>query len=179
MVFARACGRRGPGRAERSHSAGRGGLAVSLSDSAARAGGRCRSYFDPSLGLTIDNGNHLVLASNPAVKAFRERIGAMNRWLGPSMPISPSPIWARVSAGSCASTMAPSLVGRRAEPPHSGHRHRRLPALGKLLLGKGEQTIGDLIATKGPVWDRMLAPVLLAVLNTDPPVPARCWRPMC
>jgi hypothetical protein len=42
--------------------------------------------------------------------------------------------------------------------------------LGKLLLGKGAQTIGDVIPTKGPVWDRMLAPVLLAVLNTDPAI---------
>jgi hypothetical protein len=82
------------------------GLAVSLSDRRRGRAGRCRSYFDPSLGLTIDNGNHLVLASNPAVKAFRERIGAHEPLAGPSMPISPSPIWARASAGSCASTMA-------------------------------------------------------------------------
>ena len=46
--------------------AGRG-RAVSLSDSAAQAGGRCRSYFDPQIGARIDNGNHLVLSGNPAV----------------------------------------------------------------------------------------------------------------
>ena len=31
---------------------------------ARHAGGRCRSYFEPALGLTIDNGNHLLLSAN-------------------------------------------------------------------------------------------------------------------
>ena len=30
------------------------------------AGGRCRSYHDATLGMTIDNGNHLVLSGNHA-----------------------------------------------------------------------------------------------------------------
>lgn len=144
------------------------GLAVSLSDSAARAGGRCRSYFDPSLGLTIDNGNHLVLASNPAVKAFRERIGAHEPLAGPKhadfafADLGTGERWnLRINDGAIPWWVA--VPSRRI--PGTGIADY-LP-LGKLLLGKGEQTIGDLIATKGPVWDRMLAPVLLAVLNTD------------
>jgi hypothetical protein len=48
-----------------------------------RGPGALPLYFDPSLGLTIDNGNHLVLASNPAVKAFRARIGADEPLAGP------------------------------------------------------------------------------------------------
>jgi phytoene dehydrogenase-like protein len=44
------------------------GIAVELSEAAGQAGGRCRSYFDSQLGLTIDNGNHLVLSGNHAVK---------------------------------------------------------------------------------------------------------------
>ena len=42
----------------------RAGFAVSVSDGAAQAGGRCRSYHDPQLDRVIDNGNHLVLSGN-------------------------------------------------------------------------------------------------------------------
>ena len=59
------------------------GVPVSLSDSAAQAGGRCRSYPDPALGLTIDNGNHLVLSGNPAVAAYRKSVGAQEPLSGP------------------------------------------------------------------------------------------------
>ena len=59
------------------------GVAVSLSDSAAQPGGRCRSYHDAALGLTIDNGNHLVLSGNPAVADYRRTIGANEPMAGP------------------------------------------------------------------------------------------------
>ena len=59
------------------------GVEVSLSDSAAQAGGRCRSYHDPALGMTIDNGNHLVLAGNQAVADFRSAVGAHEPLAGP------------------------------------------------------------------------------------------------
>jgi phytoene dehydrogenase-like protein len=53
----------------------RAGHKAELVDGAAQAGGRCRSYHDPQLGRTIDNGNHLVLSGNRAVvDAFREGI---------------------------------------------------------------------------------------------------------
>ena len=59
------------------------GLTVRIADSAAQAGGRCRSYHDPQLGLTIDNGNHLVLAGNRSVAAFRATIGVVTPLAGP------------------------------------------------------------------------------------------------
>ena len=36
------------------------GAKVIMHEAAAHAGGRCRSFFDPALGLTIDNGNHVI-----------------------------------------------------------------------------------------------------------------------
>lgn len=145
------------------------GLAVSLSDSGPRAGGRCRSYFDPSLGLTIDNGNHLVLASNPAVKAFRARIGADTPLAGPPhadfafADLETGQRWQlRINDGPIPWWVA--VPSRRV--PGTGIADY-LP-LGKLLLGRAGQTIGEVIRPAGPVWDRMLAPVMLAVLNTDP-----------
>ena len=52
------------------------GQRVVLHEAAKQAGGRCRSYFDPSLGLTIDNGNHLLLSGNRSSLDFMRLIGA-------------------------------------------------------------------------------------------------------
>jgi uncharacterized protein with NAD-binding domain and iron-sulfur cluster len=43
---------------------------INLYDSAGHAGGRCRSYHDEHLGCTIDNGNHLLLSGNTAVRTI-------------------------------------------------------------------------------------------------------------
>ena len=55
------------------------GARVTLYRGAGQAGGRCRSYFDPTLGQVIDNGNHLVLSGNHAVHDYLARIGARGR----------------------------------------------------------------------------------------------------
>ena len=44
------------------------GRKVIVHEAASSAGGRCRSYPDPTLGLVIDNGNHLL-----AVRQSRRR----------------------------------------------------------------------------------------------------------
>ena len=49
-----------------------------------QAGGRCRSYHDPALGITIDNGNHLLLSGNRAALGYLETIGARDRLVGPA-----------------------------------------------------------------------------------------------
>src|SRR5690348_8708798 len=59
------------------------GIQVEVIEAASTAGGRCRSYHDPQLGLTIDNGNHLVLAGNRSVASFRASIGASEPMAGP------------------------------------------------------------------------------------------------
>ena len=146
-----------------------GGLAVAISDSAARAGGRCRSYFDPQLGMTIDNGNHLVLAGNPAVARFRKDVGAVAPLAGPEhasfafADLSTGARWqVRLNDGPLPWWV---LVESRRVP---GSRAADYLPLARLLTAKPGQVIGDLIATQGPVWEKLLYPVLLAVLNTDP-----------
>ena len=57
---------------------GRGQLAsapdreIVVHELARHAGGRCRSYFEPALGMTIDNGNHLLLSANDAALVLPE-----------------------------------------------------------------------------------------------------------
>jgi len=55
-----------------------------LHEAARQAGGRCRSYYDPALGLMIDNGNHLLLSGNCDARAFLAAIGAEDQLAGPA-----------------------------------------------------------------------------------------------
>src|SRR5208282_513499 len=60
------------------------GERVVLHEATAFAGGRCRSYHDASLGMTIDNGNHLLLSGNRAALDYLRGIGAEHRLIGPA-----------------------------------------------------------------------------------------------
>ena len=46
---------------------------VIVHEATAFAGGRCRSYHDASVGMIIDNGNHLLLSGNRAAFQIKER----------------------------------------------------------------------------------------------------------
>lgn len=145
------------------------GVSVALSEAGPRAGGRCRSYFDPQLGLTIDNGNHLVLAGNPAVAQFRRVVGADAPLAGPPHAEF---AFADLARGErwCLKINDGGLPWWIFVPS------RRVPDTGvldyaplaRLLKGQAGQTIGDLVKPQGAVWERMLRPILLAALNTEP-----------
>ena len=55
------------------------GRQIILHELAPHAGGRCRSYFEPALGITIDNGNHLLLSANHAALDFLKAIGSEDK----------------------------------------------------------------------------------------------------
>ena len=59
------------------------GNRVSVREMANQAGGRCRSYHDPTLDMMIDNGNHLILSGNRAALAYLDTIGARDHLIGP------------------------------------------------------------------------------------------------
>jgi len=145
------------------------GVAVRIADSAAQAGGRCRSYHDPQLGLTIDNGNHLVLAGNAAVGRFRATIGATAPLAGPDhadfafIDLTDGAGWTiRMNDGRLPWWV---LVKDRRVPGTGAGDYLRLAGL---MTGAGTDTVSDRIDPRGPVWDRLMEPVLLAVLNTPP-----------
>ncbi len=50
---------------------------VIVYEAARQAGGRCRSYFDTTLGMVIDNGNHLLLSGNADALDFLRLIGGL------------------------------------------------------------------------------------------------------
>jgi squalene-associated FAD-dependent desaturase len=144
------------------------GHLVVLSEAAPQAGGRCRSYADAATGLTIDNGNHLVLSGNGAVMAYLARIGASDRLRGPERAS-----FEFVDLRGGGFTVAPNdgpvpwwIFSAARRVPGTGPLDYL--ALARLLRPPAGATVGDVVATTGPLWDKLLEPVLLAALNTPP-----------
>ncbi len=145
------------------------GKTVELIEAATQAGGRCRSYVDPTLQITIDNGNHLVLSGNHATMAYLARIGASDRLAGPDeavfqfCDVRDGRRWTiRPNPGPLAWWV---LAKDRRVP---GTKAADYLALAALLGPQGDKRIDQVIACKGPLWDRLLEPFLLAALNTRP-----------
>ncbi len=143
------------------------GCEVTLIEAARQAGGRCRSYHDAQLGLTIDNGNHFVASGNHAVNDYLALIGASERLVGLDearfdfVDLADGARWAlRPNAGRLPWWMLSSA--RRVPGTRVGHYLR----LAALLRAKPGQTVGDVIPTHGVLWDKLLEPFFLAALNT-------------
>lgn len=152
------------------------GARVVVHEAAKQAGGRCRSYFDPTLGLTIDNGNHLLLSGNMSALGFMKTIGAPADVLtGPDEAAFPfadlktGERWTlRPNAGR-----VPWWVLRSARRVPGTRASDYLAPLGILKAAAGKApgqggTIGAAMACEGLLYDRLWHPVLLAALNTEP-----------
>jgi squalene-associated FAD-dependent desaturase len=145
------------------------GIAVEVSESAAQAGGRCRSYFDPQIGLTIDNGNHLVLSGNHAVAAYLARIGASERLAGPrdaEFGFADLRTGARWTIRPNRSAIPWWIFSPSRAVP--GARLADYLALAPLAAAPAGRRVDEVIACKGLVWDGLMQPFLLAALNLAP-----------
>lgn len=145
------------------------GFAVEIAEAATQAGGRCRSYHDAQLGLTIDNGNHLVLAGNHAVARFRRMVGADTPLAGPDhadFAFADLHSGARWTIGINDGPLPWWVLSTSRRVP--GSRLADYLPLARLLAKTPGATVGQRIRAQGPVWDKLLEPVLLAVLNTPP-----------
>jgi squalene-associated FAD-dependent desaturase len=146
------------------------GVRATVYEATNQAGGRCRSYHDPALGITIDNGNHLLLSGNRAALGYLATIGASDRLAGPSSASFPF-----IDLASHERWTLRANDGRI--PWWLFDRHRRVPGtrardylsvLGLLRAAPGA-TIGEVLDCKGPLYERLLGPLLLAALNSEPP----------
>ncbi len=145
------------------------GRRVVVHEAAKFAGGRCRSYHDAALDLTIDNGNHLLLSGNWAALAYLRRIGGMG---------------AMTIAGEAEFRFADLATGERwTLRPNPGRlpwwildARRRVPGTRApdylapigVLRARGSATVGEVMRCRGPLYERLWRPVLLAALNTEP-----------
>jgi squalene-associated FAD-dependent desaturase len=145
------------------------GRRVVLHEAARMAGGRCRSYFDPTLDLTIDNGNHLLLSGNAAARDYSARIGAGDALVGPA---------------DCEFDFLDYPTGERWRLRPNASKlpwwiffpDRRVPGTGpldyldaaKLLFAKQGATIGETMRCDGRLYEKLWRPVMLSALNTEP-----------
>jgi hydroxysqualene dehydroxylase len=147
----------------------RRGARVVLHEAAPHAGGRCRSYFDPKLNATIDNGNHLVLSGNHATLAHARAIGAGEELSGPTQPEYP---FADLKTGARWTVrLSPGRLPKWVFDPHSrvpGTQPADYLPLAPLLWAKPGRTIAQSMRAHGRVWDALVRPLFLAVLNVEP-----------
>jgi squalene-associated FAD-dependent desaturase len=145
------------------------GVGVTLHEAANQAGGRCRSYHDQTIDMAIDNGNHLVLSGNRSVLAYLADIGAADRLVGPAhaefpfVDLATNERW----------TLRPN---DGVLPWWIFESSRRVPGTGvvdylataRIMWGGKRQTISDVLDCKGALYERLMRPLLLAALNTEP-----------
>ena len=146
------------------------GERVIVHEATAFAGGRCRSYHDATLGMTIDNGNHLLLSGNHAALDYLRDIGMADRLVGPQA--------AEFSFVDVASGQRWTLrINDGRLPWWIFDSARRLPGtravdyvpLARLLWARPGKSVGETIPCKGLLYQRLVEPLLLAALNIDPP----------
>ena len=144
------------------------GASVTVIEASAQAGGRCRSYLDPVLEMTLDNGNHLVLSGNHATFDYLRMIGTEDRLVGPeeaildfhdlrngeAWTIRPNP-----------SALAWWLLSPKRRV--KGTKAIDYMALVALLAPAAGKRIDEVMRCEGVLWDRLLEPFLLSALNTE------------
>lgn len=145
------------------------GVHVEVFEAAPQAGGRCRSYFDPVLNRVIDNGNHLVLSGNHATFAYLNRIAAREHLVGPEeatfhfVDVATGERWTiRPNNGPLAWWIL--NPGRRVP----GTSVAEYMAIAKLLRPPTNSRVEDVIACRGALWDKLIRPVLVSALNSNP-----------
>ncbi len=146
------------------------GTRVILHEATAFAGGRCRSYHDASVGMTIDNGNHLLLSGNRAALDYLRSIGAEHRLVGPPtaefsfVDLASSERWTlRFNDGPLPFWI---FDPARRVP---GTRALDYVPLARLLWARPGKAVGEVIACNGLLYHRLVEPLLVGALNIDPP----------
>jgi squalene-associated FAD-dependent desaturase len=146
----------------------RGPAKIVVHEATAYPGGRCRSFFDRTIGMTIDNGNHLVLSGNHAVQEFAAAVGSANALVGPATADFP---FVDLASGE-----RWTLRINDGLPWWIFDRSRRVPGttaldylkVARLLRVADGAAVGDVLDCSGTLYERLLGPVLLAALNIDP-----------
>ena len=143
---------------------------VIVHEATAFAGGRCRSYHDAAVGMTIDNGNHLLLSGNHMALEFLRTVGSEQRLVGPAaaefsfLDLKSRARWTlRFDDGRLPFWVFDSK--RRVPGTHA----LDYLSVARLLWPNPNTTVGETIACKGPLYSGLIEPLLLAALNIDPP----------
>jgi len=148
----------------------RAGVAVRLYEAAPQAGGRCRSFHDPRLDRTIDNGNHLLLAANHNALAYLDEIGARERLTAPPdarFPFTDLRTGARWTVRPSRGRV-PWWVFARERRVRGAGAWAHLRGLRLAWAGESDTVAGMLHRRGDPVWERLWTPITESILNTEP-----------
>ena len=146
------------------------GRKVVVHEAASFAGGRCRSYLDPTLGVVIDNGNHLLLSGNHEALDYLDRIGARGTLHDPGAAVFD---FADLKSGErwrldlSEGRIPWWLFDRKKRVPGAAFGEYLAP-LGVFVKGR-RATVGEAMRCEGPLYERLWRPLLTSALNTDPP----------
>jgi squalene-associated FAD-dependent desaturase len=144
---------------------------VTVHEATAFAGGRCRSYHDIALDMTIDNGNHLLLSGNHAALAYLRALGGEQRLVGPPNATFPFCDFATGEEWTLHFNKGriPWWIFKQTRRVPDTHPIHYLP-LARLLWAARDKSVGEVIRFSGTVYERLVRPLLLAALNIDPSV---------
>jgi squalene-associated FAD-dependent desaturase len=148
--------------------AGRG-VATVVHEATDQAGGRCRSYDDAQSGMRIDNGTHILLSGNTAALGFLARIGGTKLVNGASsarFPFSDLALKRRFTLDLGAGRLPLWMFDRNRRAPDT--RARDYLALARLMWPTPDQALSKVLSCKGPAYEQVMRPLLLAALNTEP-----------
>jgi squalene-associated FAD-dependent desaturase len=121
--------------------------------------------------MVIDNGNHLLLAGNHAALGYVRRLGAEHRLVGP-----PTAQFSFIDLANGDQWTLRLNDGRL--PWWIFDSDKRVPdthaldylALAPLLWPAPGKVVGEVIRFSGPLYERLVRPLLLAALNIDPAI---------
>jgi len=145
------------------------GRSIVVHEATAQPGGRCRTFYDHVTDMPIDNGTHLLLSGNHAALAYLARIGAASALEGPPdaefqfVDLASRERWTvRFSDG-----LFPWWIfDATARVPQT--RAPDYLSLARLLWVSGDRQLADIIDCRGPLYERLIAPLFLAALNHAP-----------
>lgn len=141
------------------------GRSVVLYESAPQAGGRSRSFFDSTLGRTVDNGSHLALSGNRALLRYLDAVGARGALTElrpaafPFLDLRSGERWTLRPGGLWLFDAARRVPGSRPAD--------YLAALRTLTAGQGA-TVADALPADGPLYERLWQPLAVSVMNGAP-----------
>jgi squalene-associated FAD-dependent desaturase len=145
------------------------GRAIVVHEATAQPGGRCRSYYDRSTGMVIDNGTHLVLSGNRAVLDYARTIGGAD-----SLQQATGAVFAFIDMASRTRWTVRISEGRI--PWWVLSKRRRVPqtrlldylSLMRLMWVSADKPLSEVIDCTGTLYQRLTEPFLLAALNIAP-----------
>ena len=143
------------------------GAALTVYEAAPRGGGRCRSFHDPQLDATIDNGNHLLLSGNTAAMTYLRELGAADRVASPAsaafdfIDVRSQQRWS-VNPGAAPWWI---LDARRRVPDTSIIDYWSIV---RLMRAPRDATVSACLDSTSVLFRRFWEPLTLAVLNTAP-----------